>query len=263
MAGSVRPGAEAFRFEAGPLGALLLHGFTGSPASLRPFGEWLAARGVSSTGPLLPGHGTDDWRDLAAAHWNDWEHAALDALDELAGRCETVLAVGLSMGGALALHLGATHAERLAGVAVVNPYVRDPKLAAAPALGLVLRSVKGVGNDISKPGQDEICNDRIPLPAVATLSRFLRQVVRELPSMRLPLLVFSSRQDHTVRPANAELVAARAGSERKELVRLANSFHVATLDHDAELIFQTTLGFARSLAPAVGDASDGETSSST
>lgn len=250
MAGSVRPGAEAFRHEAGPIGALLLHGFSGSPASLRPFGDWLADRGVSSICPLLPGHGTDDWRDLATVRWNDWEHAARDALDDLAGRCSTVVAVGLSMGGALALHLGVTSPERLAGVAVVNPYVRDPRLLPAPALRFVLPSVKGVGNDIAKPGQDEVCNDRIPVAALATLSRFLRTVVGELPSMRLPLLVFSSRTDHTARPANSRLVAARVGSARKELVRLANSFHVATLDHDADLIFETTLTFARSLAPA-------------
>jgi carboxylesterase len=32
----------------------------------------------------------------------------------------------------------------------------------------------------------------------------------------------------------------RLGSQEKELVELTNSYHVATLDHDAELIFERT-----------------------
>src|SRR5689334_24796598 len=72
----VRPGAEPFRFGAGSTGALLLHGFTGSPASLRPLGESLGAAGVTAVGPLLPGHGTSDWNDLGGATLESWREAA-------------------------------------------------------------------------------------------------------------------------------------------------------------------------------------------
>jgi carboxylesterase len=112
-----------------------------------------------------------------------------------------------------------------------------------------------VGNDIKKPGQDEIVYERVPLRAAAQLGRFYRTVSRELPSMRLPLVVFSSKDDHVAKPSNSRYVYDRVGSEHKELIPLGNSYHVATLDFDAELIFERTLAFAGGLAP--GEAATG------
>jgi carboxylesterase len=60
--------------------------------------------------------------------------------------------------------------------------------------------------------------------------------------------VFSSTEDHLVKPANSTRVYQRAGSEQKELITLRNSFHVATLDYDAESIFERVLEFSRSTA---------------
>ena len=69
------PGPSRSAFDAGPVGVLLLHGFSGSPASIRPVGDWLADHGVSSVGPRLPGHGTS-WQDLERTTWQDWEREA-------------------------------------------------------------------------------------------------------------------------------------------------------------------------------------------
>jgi carboxylesterase len=243
----ILPGAEAFRFDVGPIGVLLQHGFTGSPASMRPFGEWLAARGVSVIGPRLPGHGTS-WEDLEGTTWHEWENEAEIAILDLKARCPTVIAVGLSMGGALVLHLGAKHPDKLSGIVTINADLRRPELALAPVVRLLMRTTKGVGNDIKKPGQDEIVYERVPLRTAAQLGKLYRAVERELPSMRLPLLVFSSSEDHVAKPSNSTYVYDRVGSEQKEFVSLANSYHVATLDFDAELIFERTLAFAGDLA---------------
>jgi carboxylesterase len=243
----ILPGAEPFRFDRGPVGVLLQHGFTGAPASMRPFGEWLAERGISVIGPRLPGHGTS-WEDLETTTWLDWEREAHTALMDLRSRCHTVIAVGLSMGGALVLHLGAKHPDHLDGVAVINVDIRRPELALAPLARLFMRTSKGVGNDIKRPGQDEIVYTRVPLRAAAQLGRLYRTAARDLPSMRLPLLVFSSMVDHVAKPSNSRYVLSRVGSREKELIPLANSYHVATLDYDAELIFQRTLAFADALA---------------
>jgi len=105
-----------------------------------------------------------------------------------------------------------------------------------------------VGNDIKKPGQDEIVYDRVPLKAAIQLGKFYRTVQRELPSMRLPLLVFSSGEDHVAKPANSSYVMQHVGSSQRELVGLSNSYHVATLDYDADLIFERTLSFASAVA---------------
>jgi len=240
-------GAEAFRFDGGPLGILLQHGFTGCPASMRPFGEWLAARGVTVVAPRLPGHGTS-WEDLGRTTWLDWERESEGALIDLAARCSTVVVVGLSMGAAMVLHLGAKHPDKVSGVVAINPIVRRPDLRLVPVARLFMRSRKGLGNDIKRPGQNEIVYDRVPVRAAGELGKLIRVTDRELPSLRSPLVVFSSIEDHTVKPANSRRVIERAGSEQKELIRLANSYHVATLDYDAETIFDRTLSFATALA---------------
>src|SRR5436190_24109848 len=94
----VKPGGEPFRFDGGPVGALLLHGFSGSPASMRPLGEFLAAHGIAVSGPRLPGHGTSV-DDLASTTWEQWLAEAETALGELESRSSAVVCVGLSMGG--------------------------------------------------------------------------------------------------------------------------------------------------------------------
>jgi carboxylesterase len=245
----VRPGAEPFRFDAGSTGALLLHGFTGSPASLRPLGESLAAAGVTVVGPLLPGHGTTDWNDLTEGTLDLWTAEADEGLDDLAS-CDSVTVVALSMGAGLALDLAARNAERVRGLVLVNPYVRDPRLALAPVTRLFLRSVKGVGNDIKRPGQDEVCSERIPVRTLTQVHRLHMRAAQQLPSVSQPLLLMRSDDDHTVDASSAKLIMERAGSAQKELVRLTNSYHVATLDYDADVITERTLAFVRATRSA-------------
>lgn len=243
----VLAGAEAFRFDGGPIGFVLQHGFTGAPASMRPFGQWLHQHGVMAVGPRLPGHGTT-WEDLDTTVWRDWEREAEAALLDVASNCSTVVACGLSMGGAMVVHLAAKHPEKIHGVIVINPLIRRSDLLFTPMARLFTKSIKGVGNDIKKPGQDELVYDRVPLRAATELGRLIRTADKELPSVRQPLLIFSSPEDHTVKPFNSRRVLQRAGSTNKELVRLANSYHVATLDYDADLIFERSLAFAKGLA---------------
>ena len=57
---------------------LMLHGWTGSPAHLRPLAAQLNASGYAVSAPLLAGHGTaiDDMVDTG---WRDWMKSALAA----------------------------------------------------------------------------------------------------------------------------------------------------------------------------------------
>jgi carboxylesterase len=249
----VKPACEPFSAGTGSIGVWLQHGFSGCPASMRPMGEWLAERGFAVAAPLLPGHGTT-WQDLERVKLEDWEQTAESALMDLAARCETVVGVGLSVGGAIVLHMAARHPGTLAGAAVVNPDVRRPAVALAPVVRLFTRTLKGVGNDIKKPGQNEEPYDRLPVKALGQLNRLYRTVQKELPAVRLPLLVFSAPEDHLVKPSNSRYVFDHVGSSRKELIPLTNSYHVATLDYDAELIFQRVQEFGRSLAAGAGEA---------
>ena len=240
----IRPGAEPYRADGGPLGALLIHGFTGSPASFRPMAEFLGKEGLSVSLPRLPGHGTD-WEDLATTEWEDWYAEADAAFQELAGRTRDVVVVALSMGASLAVHMATTRLDEVRGLVLINPYLVDPRLFISPVLRVFTRTTKGVVNDIKKPGQDEVGYERIPVGAVPSLRKLLRVAQNDLPRVRAPLLLLKSAVDHVVKPAGAKLIMQRIGSDQKELVELQNSYHVATLDHDAELIEQRVLEFAR------------------
>jgi carboxylesterase len=248
MSTQVMPGAEPFAFDGGPTGVLLLHGFSGSPGGLRRIGEWLAARGHAVMCPRLPGHGTR-WQNLGRTRWQDWVAESVRALKDLESRVDTVVAFGLSFGGGLALHLAARYPDAVDAVVLVNPWLKErPLWLFAPALKWIVPSGRGVINDIKKPGEDEIGYERIPVKAVAEAVAFHRILKRELPRVRQPLLIFQSHEDHAIPTGSSALILDRVGSEQKDLVALENSFHVATLDHDAELIFERTHEFAESLA---------------
>jgi len=244
-------GAEPFRSDGGPLGVLLLHGFTGSPGSMRPLGEWFAGQGLSVSVPRLPGHGTS-WEDLAGVPWTAWADEAAGALQDLGSRCPDVVVVGQSMGGAMGLHLAAARPQDLRALAVINPFVHNPGLKLAPLIRLFTRSYKLKTNDVKKPGADEVAYPRAPVTALGELGRFVKEVRSELPQVTVPLLVFRSTEDHLVKPVNSDLIMRGVASSDKELVPCPNSYHVASLDNDAEMIRERILEFARAHATSSG-----------
>lgn len=249
----VLPGAEPFRHEGGEVGVLLCHGFTGSPQSLRPWADFLAERGLTVELPLLPGHGTR-WQDMQLTGWQDWYAEVDRALGELLQRCTQVFVLGLSMGGALALRLAARHGDAISGVVVVNPgnKVHGVAAHALPVVRHFVRSTKGIASDIAKEGSAEVGYDRVPLHAAHSLRRFFQQVDRELPQVTQPMLLLHSPQDHVVPPADSARILGRVSSTDVTEILLEQSYHVATLDHDAERIFEESYAFIGRLAPSVG-----------
>ncbi|MFI8516553.1 alpha/beta hydrolase [Streptomyces sp. NPDC085481] len=246
----VLPGAEPYRHEGGEVGVLLCHGFTGSPQSLRPWAEYLAERGLTVSLPLLPGHGTR-WQDMQVTTWQDW-YAEVDlALRELTARCERVFVMGLSMGGALTLRLAARHGEAVSGIVLVNPGNKVHGLAAKalPVVRHFVPSTKGIASDIAKEGAAEIGYDRVPLHAAHTLRRFFQVVDAELPQVTQPMVLLHSPQDHVVPPADSARILSRVSSTDVKEILLEQSYHVATLDHDAERIFAESWAFVTRLAP--------------
>ncbi|MGI8722878.1 MAG: alpha/beta hydrolase [Geodermatophilaceae bacterium] len=234
----VLAGAEPFTSDGGPVGILLIHGFTGTPQSLRPWGEDLAAHGYSISCPRLPGHGTV-LADMNATRWPDWYAAVERALEELRGRCTEVFAAGLSMGGTLAIRLAEQHGERLSGLVLVNPSLATERkdLALLKILAKVLPSWKGVSNDIKKPGARELAYPRIPLKAAVSLQDLWATTRAELAKVDVPILTFRSTEDHVVEPLSGRLLLDGVRSNDVTEQLLHDSYHVATLDNDAAQIF--------------------------
>ncbi|QFQ96651.1 alpha/beta fold hydrolase [Streptomyces phaeolivaceus] len=244
----VLPGAEPYHHEGGEVGVLLCHGFTGSPQSLRPWAEYLAARGLTVALPLLPGHGTR-WEDMRLTGWQDWYAEVDRELRVLRERCAHVFVAGLSMGGALALRLAAKHGDAVAGVMVVNPAnkVHGPAAHALPLLRHFVPTTKGITSDIAKEGVEEVGYGHVPLHAAHSLRNFLRLVDGELPQVTQPLLLLHSPRDHVVPPVDSERVLGRVSSTDVTEILLEQSHHVATLDHDADLVFAESHAFVTRL----------------
>lgn len=228
------------------VGVLVCHGFTGSPVSMRPWADHLAEQGWSVRLPLLPGHGTH-WRDANTTTWHQWYATVSTSFEELSKRCEKVFAVGLSMGATLVLRL-AQQQESLRGLVIVNPTVsmarRDGLLL--PVAGRLLSNFPAIGNDIKKPGMSEGAYDRTPLKAARSLMDLQKTVRADLAKVTQPLLLLHSADDHVVPPVNSQIVYAGVGSADKREIVLTDSYHVATLDHDAEKIFTESVSFIRS-----------------
>lgn len=233
----------------GKIGILLVHGFTGSPASMRSWAEFFAARGYTVRAPRLPGHGTQ-WQDLNRILWEEWPARVIEELEELNKSCEKVFIFGLSMGGATSLYVAAHHSEKLVGIVLVNPMIHIPGISIkfGPILARLRSHLASVGNDIKRPGVTEWSYDALPTRGVVQLNKLLKSARSTLILVKLPLLLFHSAEDHTLPVSNTEIVMAEIGSSRKERVELLNSYHVATIDYDCDLIFEKSLVFVEELS---------------
>ena len=241
---AVQPGAEPFYSAGGPTGALLCHGFTGSPRTLRPWADHLAAAGLTVSLPRLPGHGTT-WQDGNLTGWTDWYGEVSSAFDELQRACSRVFVLGISAGGCLALRLAETRGPAVSGLVLVNPSLApDTRMfLLAPVLKLVVPSLPGISDDIKKPDATEGGYKRVPVRAAATLPAMWKTTGADLGKVTAPMLVYRSTVDHVVGPASMKVL--KAAFPEVEVRSCPNSYHVATLDNDAQEIFAGSLEFIR------------------
>ena len=239
-------GAEPFRFEGSGTGVLISHGFTGTTQSVRPLGEALAEEGFTVMGPRLAGHGTSI-EDHAQSTALDWISSLEEGLTWLEQRTSIVFFVGLSMGGMFALYFAAKQPDRIQGIIPINAcvYLDDPDLARVTFDPQAPATVPGVGSDIKAEGVEELVYPEVPVPPVKDFMALMRVTDDLLPTVAAPALILQSTEDHVVPPGNGPHILEKLGSEDKELVWLENSYHVATLDNDADLITERTIRFIR------------------
>lgn len=226
------------------VGVLLSHGFTGQPASMKPWGQALAEQGYAVEVPRLPGHGTT-WQEMNGTTWEDWYAEVTRAFDTLLADNDAVVVGGLSMGGALVLRLAADRPKEVAGVVVVNPAVATKRLDVKllPVLKHLVKSFPGIANDIKKAGVEEYGYTKTPLKAAHSMMQAWPLIVADLSRITAPLLYLRSTEDHVVDELSQPIITGGVSSTDVTVVPLENSYHVATLDHDAEKIVAESAAF--------------------
>jgi carboxylesterase len=242
----VLPGAEPISAAGGPHGVLVLHGFTGSPQSMRGLAQAFAAAGFAVELPRLPGHGTTV-DDMLTTSWRDWSGCVERAFNDLAGRLDKVVVAGLSMGGSLAVWL-ATRYPEIAGVVAINAAVDPPAESFRQMMRQLLAdghtTMPAVGNDVADPDVTELAYDATPLAPLLSLCEAGDELFARLGDIHCPVLIMNSPQDHVVPPVSSDLLASRV-SGSVERITLERSYHVATIDFDKALIEAQAVEFAR------------------
>jgi len=235
---------EPFFWEAGPLGVLLIHGFTATTAEVRPLAKILHQNGYTVSGPLLPGHYTQP-EDLNRVTWQDWVAEVETALHQLQAKCPTVFVGGESTGGLLALYLAARHPE----VAGILAYAPALKLSASSydlfRLNLLAPFIPYVPKE-SMDGDTQWQGYPVnPLKGARQLLKLQKVVLPRLPDIRQPLLVVQGRLDTTVHPSVPETIASRVSSQLVQVHWMPASSHVVIIDQELEQVAEITLQFLR------------------
>lgn len=235
--------AEPFNLERGPVACLLIHGFAGSPAEVRPLGEYLAAQGITVHAPLLPGHGTTP-DDLRGTRWPQWVRAAEGELAALRERYGRVHVAGFSMGGLVALHLAA-HGEVASVTSMACPIkLADWRQIFVPLARLIMPYYPArVSNPEVAAQLDSY--DRFPMAAVHSLQRLAKQVRKDLPRVNAPLLALQGDRDKWIAPDSADYILANVSSRVKAQVRLPDRNHLITLERGRDEVFREVHGWIR------------------
>jgi len=265
--------SAGFQFEGGRDGVLLIHGLTGTPTEMRLVGKGLNRAGFTVVGVQLAGHcGSES--DLVATTWEDWYASVETAADELRGRVDRLFVAGLSMGAVLALRLAAVRPEWIAGVGVFGATFRYDgwSIGWAGRFSFLLPTFKrfGIGQHrsfIEQPPygiRDERLRAQVsaamfsgdseaaglpgnPWPALAEMVELSRDVRRRLPNVTAPCFIAHAADDDVASIANADLVARRVRGPI-EMLLLADSYHMITIDRERRMLIERTADFFNRIA---------------
>lgn len=229
-------GAASQFFKGNKIGIVLCHGFNGTPQSMQSIGEQLAEYGFTVSIPRLSGHGTH-YLDMESSSYKRWISDLEIAYKNLKQQCEYVFIVGQSMGGALTLQVAAKNPE-VDGIFLINAAVTDVSYKEFYNKATPLFVHEG-SPDIKKPAVFEIAYDKVPLKAIHQLLYLMEDTKSIVSSVSSPTVILKSAIDHVVPPANSDYIYGQVNTIDKKVITLENSYHVASMDNDAQQIVDT------------------------
>lgn len=248
-------GAEPFYHRSGPVGCLLLHGFTSSPQELRELGDYLAEREITVLCPLLPGHGTNPL-DMNKIRCEQWYRTSDDAYAKLSAECKEVFICGLSMGGLLTWRLGsqveATGLISLASLIVVTS--TWTKRATAWLLSFIVGifvpcfTKKHIGH-IKDPEEQKkrVAYLHISFKSVREFLRLGAEAWGWMSNLRQDkILMIASLHDPNPKAAErASQLYLAALPETARLIWLKKSGHLVTNDYERKQVFEEIYNFIK------------------
>jgi len=209
--------------------ALLIHGFPGTPAELRPLGQMVHDLGWTVQGLLLPGFGAQ-FDQISQYRQTDWVDSVRKALTILQKEHETVLLIGNSIGAALALQVAARQPP--AALILLAPFWRSANRlfdAAFPVARLLMHQVRpfqkanfadatfraGIERvmpdaDLSDPAvQAAIRLLALPTHVLGEVRRAGRLGYAAAPTVKAPVLILQGSEDDVAHPTFTRRLACR------------------------------------------------------
>jgi carboxylesterase len=248
----------AFFLPAGPVGCLLLHGFTATPYDMRYIAGHLHGRDVTVSAVRLPGHATSP-EDMERHTWSDWVEGARAGLFELKNSVERVVVVGQSMGALLALKLAAEHPREVDAVALLSTalvasarwmYWAAPVVPwLTPILPPAARFLPKGDSDIADAAARAVSPTykRVAIRSIYELLQLQSHVRPLLPRVKQPVLAIHSRQDHACSMENVDILQREVGGTLRSVI-LQSSYHVVSVDVDKEHAAEEIVGFVKTAA---------------
>jgi len=229
--------SAGFELSGGKIGVLVIHGFGGSPVSVRPWAESFNNSGYSVSVPRLPGHGTN-WQDLNSTAAADWFAVVEKSFTNLKAKSDHVFVAGFSNGGALALRLAQIRGSEIEGLMLLNPIIHDRRIfmKLLPIIRLFVPSLKSGPSDIAKPNPPIHSYRTTAMHALYSARKFWQIVERDLYLIDLPLMIGYSINDHVVDPENSETIIDNVMSVDIREIIFEKSFHNVSLDYDSEIL---------------------------
>ncbi len=238
---------DDFYWKAGPIGILLIHGFTATTAEVRLIAEKCHADGFTAAAPLLPGHGTHP-DQLNQTRWQDWLKKVEETYARLAADCDSVFVIAESMGALLAIALGAKHSE-IRGLMLFAPAIKISGLWRARLMAPFIDHLQKNAKEDGLPWKGYTV---YPVKASVALLKLQKYARKQLSKITQPLLVFTGAKDHTIHPDSAQMILDKVQSKEKTHQHMENSAHCILLDQELDAVYEQVRAFIAQQDPLTG-----------
>jgi len=237
-----------------PLGALLIHGFSGTPAGFGKLTDQIESLGLPYRAPTLNGHGAQTPNALKGVNWREWIVDCEKAMLEVLTEAEKVIFIGHSMGGCLGLTLAVDHQEKIESLIVAggSPVMVSPFGPGRPLHFLApifLKTKKQWGTTPIFADLDYARYDTryewVPVEAFVQLFDLIKVTRERLPEVNTPILILHSKNDTTNSPKGAEVLFNNISTpkDQKQLVWFERTEHEMFLDCEQEEIIRTVVEY--------------------
>jgi len=229
------------------VGVVICHGYSSTRQSMGYLtNKILASQNHSVIEITLPGH-DNTYSEMKDTKMSDWiEYVEYTILRLKAIGCKKVFFVGLSMGGSLGLLASINY--KLSGVIAINHayYYTDWRAYLfywIPFLHWFIKENKSTGQDIKDPAAHEVFYNPCWTKSLRELTRVMYTLRNNIKKIKCPVLIIKSKDDHVIKYESGKDTVDALVCSDKTYVEVINSYHIATLDYDKDIIADSVISF--------------------